>query len=1144
MDRYNRVIKTTVEIAGEGTYKDKLNQINNALKGLTSQQKVLNAQFSSSDKSLVALTARQAHYSEVLEVQRKKLALVRDEYEKVMKEQGGNSEEAQKLARDFNNISAAAMSTGKKLAEVERAIKETTAAADDVGKEFEDVSDQAQEAAKNEEKLSSASSKAAENLDKVRKSANDQKNALVQLQKEAEKAADKMSKALTTVTTAAVTYSAKGFMDFESKMSNVAMLADTTAVSMDKLSKQAIQASNASNTAASTIAEGAYDALSAGIDTANVMHYVTDAAKAAKVGQSELGTTIKGSAAIMNAWKIPYSQATSVLEKMIVVQDEGQASMQELASQIGQITGLAPQLNIGLNETLSAVAALTKNGVQTSSAITGLRAVLSNVLKPTKEASDAAKALGLEFNAAALQSKGLTGFLEDVLKKTGGSSEELAKLFGSVEGLSQIMLLGGNAAGDYANALKAMENSAGKLDKAFATVTDNSAARLSMSLNKLKNNAIEFGQTLSPYIDLASDSLGNLSDKISALTEDEQKSLLQTALWTAGGLKAISMLSKMVATIKLMGTAAGPVGLAATAVTALVGAIVAVNKAMENNSLDAAWERFSEAANANVTGSMNAIITSGTIDTSQAESALTQAVKDVYGNVAKKLTDGEADTPEIVATLQEDIASLFASAEENLSGLGDEAGGYAEQLQQLEAETAAWVDAMARQSTSYVQEHMGELEAIQAKVQEVIDKINEGNASLRDENSEAYRLATGGATTNQDTIARGVSWAYTNRELSLQGIREKAAADLAAADAEYAKGVKDAAEHLEAEKEIAAWSEAEIAKVEQTYQNRMTEIMQGIVNAFASTEPENAQAIADVISAQKIIDALQEQIDGLKSGAIDYETAKNAIQGIYDEVFGEGKRDVSEKAGSWALDLQATLYEEINKALAGMSTEDLGLMDTIAEILNSEAGKALNIDTTDMESALKTAFSGVGTAGVDGMTEGMSDPEGKVIAAGESMADDAIETVRNGLEVNSPSRVFRRIGQDTIQGFINGATSKQSAVVARFRAIARAAVNAARAELQINSPSKVFETIGGYTADGFINGINNKLDAVERTMQGMVNTGSIRTQMSDAPARTAQGTSQTTVNVHYSGAFTQREARRFGREFAYQIAADNARKGG
>ena len=225
----------------------------------------------------------------------------------------------------------------------------------------------------------------------------------------------------------------------------------------------------------------------------------------------------------MNAWKIASSESTSVFEKLLVAQDKGKTTLGEISKQIGQVTGLAPQLNISLEETLAAVAALTKNGVQTSSAISGLRAVMSNVIKPTAEAAETAKTLGLEFNAAALQSKGLTGFLQDVLDKTGGGTEELAKLFGSVEGLSQIMLLGGSAAGDYADALEAMQNSTGRLNEAFNIVTDNSAARLEGALNRLKNNAIEFGQTLSPYIDMASGSLEKLSKYISGLSETEQK---------------------------------------------------------------------------------------------------------------------------------------------------------------------------------------------------------------------------------------------------------------------------------------------------------------------------------------------------------------------------------------------------------------------------------------------------------------------------------------------------------------------------------------------------------------------------------------------------------------------------------------------
>lgn len=1106
----DRVIKTTIELAGEDSYKDKLRQIELAMRNVNSQQKVIGAQFDRSDKSLAALTAQLGIYQDKLTIQQARLKAIKDEYDRVVEAEGETSASARKLANEYNSASAQVIKTEKAIAGLEKEIGDT-----------------------------------ANKMSKWYAATEKQKNALVQLSKEAEKAAGKMSKALTAVTTAAVTYSAKGFMDFEAEMSNVATLADTTAVSIADLSRQAIEASNATGVAATEIAQGAYTALSSGVDTANAMSYITEASKAAKAGQSDLNTVVSGSTSIMNAWKISSSQATGVFEKLLVAQDKGKTTLGEISAQIGQITGLAPQLNMSLEETLAAIAALTKSGVQTSSAITGLRAVLSNVLKPTKEASDAAKALGLEFNAAALQSKGLTGFLEDVLDKTGGSSEELAKLFGSVEGLSQIMLLGGSAAGDYADALEAMRNSAGNLDRAFKIVTDNSAARLSMSLNKLKNNAIEFGQTLSPYIDLASESLGKLSDRISQLSEDEQKSLLSTALWTAGGLKAISMLSKMAATIKLMGTAAGPVGLAAVAVSGLVAAIVAVNKAIENNSVDAAWERLSKAANANVTGELNTIVTAS-VDTSQAEATMTQAIKDVYANVAGKLTDGEADTPEVVATLKADIASLFAEAKDNLSGLGTEAGTYAEQLKTLEGQTVAWVDEMAGKSTGYVQEHLGDLEDIQAKVQEVIDKINEGNASLRNQNNEAYKLATSGATTSQETIAQAAGWAYTNRQIDLQEAKDRGAADTAALNQAYLDGVLSEAEHLEKEQALTTALDAEIAQIEQTYSQRMSGLFQGVIEAFSATEPENAQALAEIFDKMKVQEALQEQVNALGAGEIDYETARGNIQNIIDGLFGKGKKDVSAAAGPMALEIVRELDDEINTAISTLEAnlKDKGLLDTIMEILATEAGAPLNVDTANLQEVIRTAYSEVGDSAPLGFAEGVARGADKTEIAIRNMGEGTIQALKGALESNSPSRVFYRIGQDAVQGFINGAASKEYAVRVKFMAMGHAAAAAAKRALDINSPSKVFETIGGYTADGFINGINNKLDAVERTMQGMVDTGNIRVQTSEAPARMAQTASQTTVNVHYSGAFTQREARRFGREFAYQIAADNARKGG
>lgn len=1304
----NRVIKTTLELSGEGAYKQKLKEISLAMRGVNSEEKVLNAQFAKEDKSLAALTARQGVYQDRLELLRKKLQAVSDEHANIVREEGENSESAKKLAIEYNNISAQVTKAEKSLAELEAAMAEGINAA-------QDAAEAQEEFAENVQKATDALDENVSGMKKQITVTEQQKNALKTLATQAEQAAGKMSTALTTVTVATVTASAKAYMDFGSEMSNVATIADTTAVSMKELSKQALQASNAAHIAATEIAQGAYSALSSGIDTANVMSYTTEAAKAAKAGQSDLNTVVNGSTSIMNAWKIASSEATSVFEKLLVAQDKGKTTLGEISSQIGQITGLAPQLNLSLDETLAAVAALTKNGVQTSSAITGLRAVLSNVIKPTAEAKKAAEALGLEFNAAAIQSKGLTGFLADVMEKTGGSTEILAQLFGSVEGLSQIMLLGGSAASDYADALSAMEKSTGKLDEAFRIVTDNSAARLQSSLNKLKNNAIEFGQTLSPYIDMASGSLERLSEQIAGMSATEQKALLQTALWTAAGLKAISMLSKMTTAVRALGAAAGPAGIAAVAIGAVTTTIIALNEAAKEADLSRTWDDFQEAANANVSGNMSAII-NAEIDTSGAKASIETAISElrtalvgmdvltegerdsiidviegdikpialaiqsagippeeaskagesitaawesfksavggiegiedvdkiaeqigkdydsivaamkgfgltdtdaqyvadqlttytetvntalggvdidladltknigddkkmlvetlkgiglsdaevtnivsvynasiesltgqltnVYAAIGQKLTDGAADTPEVVSELKTGIADLFSDAESKLTGMGDKAEDYAAELQTLEAATVTWIESMAGKSTETVTAHLGELEAIQARVQEITAEIDAANGALMTRGQMSYNLTAAGATTDQGTIAEAVQHVYQTYKLDTQAIEAEAEAKMEEADKAFAEGVTTASQHLEAEEAITAWQQAENEKLLKSYREQMSELLQGIYEAYVVSSPEDAALIKGISEKLNMAETLQTALDQLQEGDVDTSGAVAAIQGVYAQIFGD--KEAAQMPPGKAAEVAQQLYSEINDAIKQVSTEDRSFMDTLMEIFSSDASAPLEIDTTNMQDIFKAAMGDVGTAGVEGMTQGLEDTQGRAASAAEGMANSTVNAVQSALDMHSPSRVYYNIGVNMVQGMINGVSSRQFALIAQVRSMAAAAAAAARKALDINSPSGVFRDIGQYTAEGMIQGINDRADAVQQAMRSMATPSATvqQGQTNTAQQRQAPAGGNVSVSVNYSGAFTRREAQRFGTALANQINADITGKGG
>lgn len=1283
----SRVIKTTLELSGEGDYTKKLKEVKGAIQGVDSEFKAVNAQFDKNDKSLAALTARYSAHESKLDLQRKALKLIREEYDKVAKADGENSETARRLATEYNRMYAQALKTEGALEKLGKSMKINA-------EEAEKAEGALGSAAKGEKKLGDAAQEASGKLGKVGKASKEQAEALKTLRTQAERTADRLSTVLTGAAVATVTASAKAYMTFGKEMSNVATLADTTAVSMEDLSDQALKASNDAHIAAENIAQGAYAALSSGIDTANVMRFTTEAAKAAKAGQGELTDVINGATSAMNAWGIASDKSTGVFEKMLVAQDKGKTTLGELSTQIGQITGLAPQLGVSLDEVLAATAALTKNGVQTSSAITGLRAVMSNVIKPTAEAAKAAEALGLDFSAAALKSKGLTGFLQDVLDKTGGSTEELAKLFGSVEGLSQVMLLGGSAAADYEDALNAMANSAGRLDEAFNTVTNNSASKMEAAMNKLKNNAIQFGQTLPPYIDMASGSLEKLSVYISGLSETEQKALLQTALWTAGGLKAVSMLSKMVTTVRMLGAAAGPVGLAAAAIAGITAAIVALNKAADERNLAKTWEEFQDAASANVTGNMAATI-NATVDTTNAKVAIETAVEelrealtgidvlsdseresimgvingdvtaiaqaltaagltpeeansvgdnitlawdnfktavdgiqgisniddittligedydavvealkgfglsdadaqkvatelqnyqtqvgnalsgfdvfgrdeiitfskavsndklvligmlrrfglsdaeissvvdvynasinslvakipDIFSAIGEKLTDGEADTQAVTDGLKSDIAGLFSEAESKLAGMGTEAEDYAAKLMQLEQETVAWIDGMAGKSTDYVLAHLGELEAIQQRVEEVMADIDAANSALMKEGETSYNLTVAGATVNQDTIAKGVQYAYQGYKLDLQAVEEEAAAQMAEADRAFANGVTDASQHLQAEQAIAAWEAEENARLERAYRDQMSKLLQGVYEAYAEASPEDAEFVKTISEKLNIADALQGALDSMENDPVNTAKAVETIQGIYRQIYGVE----SESPIAAGADLAEKLYADINTALKEYKPQDSGLIDTVMEIFASDAANPLDIDTTDMEDVFKVAMGNVGGAGVSGIVEGMADPDGKIDAAAESLAADTATSAGAAFGSTKNAASFKDVGKSIVQHIIDGLGAKEGELDQKIAAMAAKAAAAA------------------VSASALIAGVNSRVNAANQYASGGTSSAAGNASASGVGI---SSTKNTTVNVSYSGAYTKREAQRFGTALANQISSELAGKGG
>jgi TP901 family phage tail tape measure protein len=218
-----------------------------------------------------------------------------------------------------------------------------------------------------------------------------------------------------------------------------------------------------------------YAAISAGVKYSDSLAFMADAEKLAIAGKAGLKETTLALVGTLNAYGASTQDAAKYSDVLFQTVKAGQITLPELATGLGQVTGIASSAGIPFADLSAAIAALTSYGIPGAQAITGLKAAIGNIINPSGDAAKAAVELGVGFDAGALKSKGFAAVLADVYKATNGNTGKMTEFFGSIEGLNVALTLGGDKAGKFAGSLDGMAHSTGATAAAFETMKDNFA---------------------------------------------------------------------------------------------------------------------------------------------------------------------------------------------------------------------------------------------------------------------------------------------------------------------------------------------------------------------------------------------------------------------------------------------------------------------------------------------------------------------------------------------------------------------------------------------------------------------------------------------------------------------------------------------
>ena len=369
-------------------------------------------------------------------------------------------------------------------------------------------------------------------------------------------AGETLSKYVTAPIVGGLAASAKSALSYGDAIAKMSTIADEGQVPVEQLKKQILQLSNETGKGSTELAEAAYQALSASVDTKDVMSFLGDATGLAKAGFLETADAVDVLTTIINAYGYSASDANNIANQLIQTQNDGKTTVNELAQAMGQVIPTASALNIPLEQLNAAYVLLTKQGINTANSTTYLNGMFTELADGGSTVSEILQnKTGKTFGQLMKDGHTLGDVMQILNDSVDGDSETFLNLWGNTRaGKGALALLNGGVEEFNAEALQ-MANSTGNIEEALDKLST-PGAKARKALNSLVNAGIQIGDVLAPYIEKAVTFIQGLLDKFNALDPSTQKIIVAIAAVAAAIgplLVVIGTLVSSIGSIMIMG---------------------------------------------------------------------------------------------------------------------------------------------------------------------------------------------------------------------------------------------------------------------------------------------------------------------------------------------------------------------------------------------------------------------------------------------------------------------------------------------------------------------------------------------------------------------------------------------------------------
>ncbi|QDX01145.1 phage tail tape measure protein [Staphylococcus chromogenes] len=184
-------------------------------------------------------------------------------------------------------------------------------------------------------------------------------------------------------------------MEFESQMAKVGAIAGANKQELKAMTDQAVDLGAKSVFSASEVANGMKELSALGFDAKQTMSAIPGVIDAAAASGTDMATTAGIMASTMNAFGLEASKSGHIADVLAMSANKSAADISYMGEALKYAGTPAHSLGISLEDTSSAIMAMSNAGLKGEQAGTTLRASLIRLAKPTKASQEAMNQLGV-----------------------------------------------------------------------------------------------------------------------------------------------------------------------------------------------------------------------------------------------------------------------------------------------------------------------------------------------------------------------------------------------------------------------------------------------------------------------------------------------------------------------------------------------------------------------------------------------------------------------------------------------------------------------------------------------------------------------------------------------------------------------------